>query len=157
MMWISVFFFLAIIAAAVSVNRGGGYFESLTFDFTKGFYFLDLPSLLMVLPVAVLFGISATSWRSFGRCWTYTLGGAKQVTISGASSVARCLKVMGDVSLIIGIIGTFINVMLLLPKMNSILNLGPYLSVATLTLAYGVFFKLLTYVAEQRVRNLYLN
>mgnify|MGYP000861928962 CR=1 FL=1 len=157
MMWISVLFFLAIIAAAVSLNRGGGHFESLTFDFTKGFYFLDLPSLLIVLPVAVLFGISATSWRSFGRCWTYTLGGAKQVTISGASSVARCLKVMGDVSLIIGIIGTFINVMLLLQKMNSILNLGPYLSVASIALAYGVFFKLLTYVAEQRVRNLYLN
>ena len=152
MMWISVLFFLAIITAAVSLN-----FESLTFDFTKGFYFLDLPSLLMVLPVAVLFGISATSWRSFGRCWTYSLGGAKQVTISSASSVARCLKVMGDVSLIIGIIGTFINVMLLLQKMNSILNLGPYLSLAALTLAYGVFFKLLTYVAEQRVRNLYLN
>ena len=64
---------------------------------------------------------------------------------------------MGDVSLIIGIIGTFINVMLLLQKMNSILNLGPHLSVAALTLAYGVFFKLIAYVAEQRVRNLYLN
>jgi len=152
MMWISVLFFLAIISTAVSLNL-----ESLTFDFTKGFYFLDLPSLLIVLPVAVLFGISATSWRSFGRCWTYSLGRAKQVTISGASSVARCLKVMGDVSLIMGIIGTFIDVMLLLQKMNSILNLGPYLSVAALTLAYGVFFKLLTYVAEQRVRNLYLN
>ena len=152
MMWISVLFFLAIVAAGVSLD-----FESFTFDLKKGFYFFDLPSLLLVLPVAVLFGISATSWRSFGRCWTYSLGRAKQVSISGASSVARCLKVMGDVSLIIGIIGTFINVMLLLQKMNSILNLGPYLSVSALTLAYGVFFKLLTYVAEQRVRNLYLN
>ena len=152
MMWISVLFFLAIITAAVSLN-----FESFTFDLKKGFYFLDLPSLLIVLPVAVLFGISATSWRSFGRCLTYSLGRAKQVTISSASSVARCLKVIGDVSLIMGIIGTFIDVMLLLQKMNSILNLGPYLSVAALTLAYGVFFKLLTYVAEQRVRNLYLN
>ena len=152
MMWISVLFFLAIITTAVSLNL-----KSFTFDFTKGFYFLDLSSLMIVLPVAVLFGISSTSWRSFGRCWTYSLGRAKQVTISGANSVARCLKVMGDVSLIMGIIGTFIDVMLLLQKMSSILNLGPYLSVATLTLAYGVFFKLLSYVAEQRVRNLYLN
>ena len=152
MMWISVLFFLAIITTAVSLNL-----KSFTFDFTKGFYFLDLPSLLIVLPVAVLFGISATSWRSFGRCLTYSLGRAKQVTISSASSVARCLKVIGDVSLIMGIIGTFIDVMLLLQKMNSILNLGPYLSVTAITLAYGVFFKLLTYVAEQPVRNLYLN
>ena len=152
MMWISVLFFLAIISTAVSLNL-----ESLTFDFTKGFYFLDLPSLVIVLPVAVLFGISATSWRSFGRCWTYSLGGAKQVTISGANSVARCLKVMGDVSLIMGIIGTFIGAILFLQNMHSILNLGQPLSVTAITLAYGVFFKLLTYVAEQRVRNLYLN
>ena len=151
-MWISVLFFFAIITTAVSLNL-----DSFTFDFTKGFYFLDLPSLLIVLPVAVLFGISATSWRSFGRCWTYSLGRAKQVSISDASSVARCLKVMGDVSLIMGIIGTFIEAMLLLQNMHSILNIGPHLSVTAITLAYGVFFKLLSYVAEQRVRNLYLN
>ena len=152
MMWISTLFFLAIITTAVSLNL-----ESFTFDFTKGLYFLDLPSLLIVLPVAVLFGISATSWRSFGRCWTYSLGGAKQVTMSSASSVARCLKVMGDVALIMGIIGTFIGAILLLQNMHSILNLGQPLSVTAITLAYGVFFKLLTYVAEQRVQNLYLN
>ena len=151
-MWISVLFFLAIITTVVSLD-----FESFTFDFTKGFKFLDLPSLLGVLPVAVLFGISATSWRSFGRCWTYSLGGAKQVTISGASSVARCLKVMGDVSMIMGIIGTFIGVIMILQKMHSILNIGQPLSYAVIPLAYGVLFKLLTYVAEQRVRNLYLN
>ena len=152
MMWISVLFFLAIVVAGVSLD-----FESFTFDLKKSFYFFDLPSLLLVLPVAVLFGISATSWRSFGRCWTYSLGRAKQVSISDASSVARCLKVMGDVSLIMGIIGTFIGLILLLQNMHSILNLGQPLSVSTITLAYGVFFKLLTYVAEQRVRNLYLN
>jgi len=152
MMWISVLFFLAIITTVVSLD-----FESFTFDFTKGFKFLDLPSLLGVLPVAVLFGISATSWRSFGRCWTYSLGGAKQVTISGASSVARCLKVMGDVSMIMGIIGTFIGVIMILQKMHSILNIGQPLSYAVIPLAYGVLFKLVSYVAEQRVRNLYLN
>ena len=152
MMWISVLFFLAIVAAGVSLD-----FESFTFDLKKGFYFFDLPSLLLVLPVAVLFGISSTSWRSFGRCWTYSLGRAKQVSISDASSVARCLKVMGDVALIMGIIGTFIGAILLLQNMHSILNLGQPLSVTAITLAYGVFFKLLTYVAEQRVRNLYLN
>ncbi len=152
MMWISVIFFLAIITTVVSLD-----FESFTFDLTKGFKFLDLPSLIFVLPVAILFGISATSWRSFGRCWTYSLGGAKQVTISGANSVARCLKVMGDVSIIMGIIGTFIGAIIFLQSMHSILNIGQPLSYAVIPLAYGVFFKLLTYVAEQRVRNLYLN
>ncbi len=152
MMWISVLFFLAVVVAAVSLD-----FESFKFDFTKGFKFLDLPSFLLVLPVSIFFGISATSWRSFGRCWTYSLGGAKQVTISGARSVARCLKVMGDVSLIMGIIGTFIGAILTLQSMHTILNIGQPLSYVFIPLAYGVFFKLLTYVSEQRVRNLYLN
>ncbi|MBG55624.1 MAG: hypothetical protein CL935_00655 [Deltaproteobacteria bacterium] len=152
MMWISVLFFLAVVVAAVSLD-----FESFKFDFTKGFKFLDLPSFLLVLPVSIFFGISATSWRSFGRCWTYSLGGAKQVTISGARSVARCLKVMGDVSLIMGIIGTFIGAILILQSMHTILNIGQPLSYVFIPLAYGVFFKLLTYVSEQRVRNLYLN
>ena len=152
MMWISVLFFLVIVTAVVSLD-----FKSFTFDLTKGFKFLDLPSLLLILPVSVLFGISATSWRSFGRCWTYSLGGAKQVTISGASSVVRCLKVIGDVSIVMGIIGAFIGAIVILQNMHSILNLGQPLSYAVIPLAYGVFFKLLTYVAEQRVRNLYLN
>ncbi len=132
-------------------------FASLTLDLSNGFYFLDLPSLLLVLPVAVFFGISATSWRSFGRCWTYTLGSAKQVSISDANSVARCLKVMGDVSLIMGIIGTFIGVIFSLNYLQQGANLAPAIGIAVVTLFYGFLFKLLSYVAEQRVRNLYLN
>lgn len=152
MMWFSILFLLVMITGAVSLD-----FDSFTFDLTKGFYFFDLPSLLLVLPVAVFFGISATSWRSFGRCWTYALGSAKQVSISDANSVARCLKVMGDVSLIMGIIGTFIGAVFILHNLQSVINIGPPVSVAAITLAYGAFFKLISYVAEQRVRNLYLN
>ena len=62
----------------------------------------------------------------------------------------------GDVSMIMGIIGTFIGAIVILQNMHSILNIGQPLSYAVIPLAYGVFFKLLTYVAEQRVRNLYL-
>ena len=152
MMWFSILFFLAITVTVVTLD-----FASLTLDLSNGFYFLDLPSLLLVLPVAVFFGISATSWRSFGRCWTYTLGSAKQVSISDANSVARCLKVMGDVSLIMGIIGTFIGVIFSLNYLQQGANLAPAIGIAVVTLFYGFLFKLLSYVAEQRVRNLYLN
>ena len=152
MMWFSLLFCVAVIGAAVVVD-----FANIALVLTNGFYFLDAPSLILVLPVAILFGISATSWRTYGRCWTYTLGGAKLVSISEANSVARCLKVMGDVSLIMGLIGTFIGNVFTFQNLTQDSNLGQELTVASLTLAYGIVLKLVSYVAEQRVRNLYLN
>jgi len=152
MMWFSLLFCVAVIGAAVVVD-----FANIALVLTNGFYFLDTPSLILVLPVSILFGISATSWRTYGRCWTYTLGGAKLVSISEANSVARCLKVMGDVSLIMGLIGTFLGTVFTFQNLTQDSNLGQELTVASLTLAYGIVLKLVSYVAEQRARNLYLN
>ena len=152
MMWFSLLFCLAVIAAAVVVDVA-----NIALVLSNGFYFLDAPSLIIVLPVAILFGISATSWRTYGRCWTYPLGSAKFVSISEANSVARCLKVMGDVALTMGFIGTFIGSVFIFQNLTPASNFGQGLAVASLTLAYGVVFKLLSYVAEQRVRNIYLN
>ncbi|MBC8258880.1 MAG: hypothetical protein H8E38_07685 [SAR324 cluster bacterium] len=152
MMWFSILFFMAIITAGVIVD-----FEAISLVINNGIYFIDIPSLVFVLPTAIFFGISATSWRSYGRCWSYTLGGAKQVSYADANSVARCLKVMGDVSLTMGIIGTFIGAILITQKLEQFSNIGHALNVASLTLVYGIVLKLVSFVAEQRVRNLYLN
>ncbi len=152
MMWFSLLFCFAVVSAAAVVDFG-----NLSLVLSNGFYFIDLPSLLIILPVAIFFGISATSWRSYGRCWTYTLGGAKLVSISEANSVARCLKVMGDVSMLMGIFGTILGTVILLQNLKQITDIGPSIAVAAITLIYGTFFKLVSYVAEQRVRNLYLN
>ena len=86
-----------------------------------------------------------------------TLGGAKLVSISEANSVVRCLKVMGDVSMLMGILGTILGTVILLQNFQQITDIGPSIAVAAVTLIYGTFFKLLCYVAEQRLRNLYLN
>ena len=152
MMWFSLLFCFTVVSAAAIVDFG-----DLSFVLSNGFYFIDLPSLLIILPVAIFFGISATSWRSYGRCWTYTLGGAKLVSISEANSVVRCLKVMGDVSMLMGILGTILGTVILLQDLQQITDIGPSIAVAAITLIYGTFFKLLSYVAEQRLRNLYLN
>ena len=152
MMWFSLLFCFTVVSAAALVDFG-----DLSLVLSNGFYFIDLPSLLIILPVAIFFGISATSWRSYGRCWTYTLGGAKLVSISEANSVVRCLKVMGDVSMLMGILGTILGTVILLQNLQQITDIGPSIAVAAITLIYGTFFKLVSYVAEQRLRNLYLN
>ena len=149
-MGISILFCFAIVSAAVVVD-----FTKITLILSNGFYFLDLPSLLFILPVAILFGISATSWRTYWRCWSYTLGSAKHVSISDAVSVARCLNVMGNVSWKMGILGTLIGGALILKSLEQINDVNNALTVAFLTLVYGLLFKLVSYVAEQRILNLY--
>ena len=117
-------------------------------------YVLDAWSLIFVLPASIFFGISATSWRTYLRCWTYTFGSAKRVTIIDARAVARCLNVMGLVSLKMGVIGTLLIVIFMFHDLD---NWKIKVTMAVITLVYGVVFKLIAYVVEQRVLNHYVH
>ena len=152
MMWFSIFFSIAIISIAAIFD-----FENLAFDLPIGLKFLDIPSLLFVISTSIFFGIAATSWRSYWRCWTYTFGSAKRVSIHDARSVARCMNVMGNSAWKMGIIGTLIGGALLLKNLEKINNVNEALTIAFLTLVYGLIIKLFCYVAEQRVLNHYIH
>ena len=152
MMWFSIFFSIAIISIAAIFD-----FENLAFDLPIGLNFLDIPSLLFVISTSIFFGIAATSWRSYWRCWTYTFGSAKRVSIHDARSVARCMNVMGNTAWKMGIIGTLIGGALLLKNLEKINNVNEALTIAFLTLVYGLIIKLFCYVAEQRVLNHYVH
>ena len=59
-----------------------------------------------------------------------------------------------------GILGTVIGVILMIRDISAFAETQDLLnavSVASITLFYGLLYKLLCYIAEQRVRNLYLN
>ena len=152
MMWFSIFFSIAIISIAAIFD-----FENLAFDLPIGLNFLDIPSLLFVISTSIFFGIAATSWRSYWRCWTYTFGSAKRVSIHDARSVARCMNVIGNTAWKMGIIGTLIGGALLLKNLEKINNVNEALTIAFLTLVYGLIIKLFCYVAEQRVLNHYIH
>ena len=152
MMWFSIFFSIAIISIAAIFD-----FENLAFDLPIGLNFLDIPSLLFVISTSIFFGIAATSWRSYWRCWTYTFGSAKRVSIHDARSVARCMNVMGNTAWKMGIIGTLIGGALLLKNLEKINNVNEALTIAFLTLVYGLIIKLFCYVAEQRILNHYVH
>ncbi len=149
MMWFSILLFFTIISAAVVVDV-----EEMTLVFSNGLYVLDAWSLIFVLPASIFFGISATSWRTYLRCWTYTFGSAKRVTIIDARAVARCLNVMGLVSLKMGVIGTLLIVIFMFHDLD---NWKIKVTMAVITLFYGVVFKLIAYVVEQRVLNHYVH
>ena len=151
MMWISVVFFVVLTVIATVFD-----FMNMVFYWKNGLYFVDLPSLLIVVLPAILFGVAATSWKAFGRSWTLPLGSLKKVSLQDARSTSRCLQVMGNTAFIMGVFGTLIGVILILQTLEDSSMLAAASAVAIITLFYGTLFKLLAYVADQRVRNLYL-
>ncbi|MBQ31781.1 MAG: hypothetical protein CL923_04390 [Deltaproteobacteria bacterium] len=151
MMWISVILlvFVSVLGMAFNFN---------TFQFHPEYlqYFIDAPSLIIIVFPAVLFGVAATSWKAFARSWTLPLGSLKKVSLQDARSTSRCLQVLGNTALLMGIFGTLIGVILILQTLDDLSALAPASAIASITLFYGTLFKLLAYVADQRVRNLYL-
>jgi flagellar motor component MotA len=75
-------------------------------------------------------------------------------TYNDARSVARCLNVMGLVSLKMGVIGTLLIVIFMFHDLD---NWKIKVTMAVITLFYGVIFKLIAYVVEQRVLHHYVH
>ena len=67
------------------------------------------------------------------------------------------MNVMGNSAWKMGIIGTLIGGALLLKNLEKINNVNEALTIAFLTLVYGLIIKLFCYVAEQRVLNHYVH
>ena len=155
MIWISFIIALGLIGIATSFD-----FMNMEFNLVNLTYILAIPSLLIIWLPAVFLSISATSWKSYWHSWSYPFLWRKQVGEDDANSAARCLKVKGDAGFVMGILGTVIGVILMIRDISAFAETQDLLnavSVASITLFYGLLYKLLCYIAEQRVRNLYLN
>ena len=155
MIWISFIIAFGLIGIATSFD-----FMNMEFNLINLSYFIDIPSLLIIVVPSIFFSISATSWKSYWHSWSYPFLWRKQVGEDDANSAARCLKVKGDAGFVMGLIGTVIGVIIMIRDISVYTETQDLLnavSVASITLFYGLLYKLFCYIAEQRVRNLYLN
>ena len=155
MIWISFIIAFGLIGIATSFD-----FMNMEFNLINLSYFIDIPSLLIIVVPSIFFSISATSWKSYWHSWSYPFLWRKQVGEDDANSAARCLKVKGDAGFVMGLIGTVIGVIIMIRNISVYAETQDLLnavSVASITLFYGLLYKLFCYIAEQRVRNLYLN
>ena len=155
MIWISFIIAFGLIGIATSFD-----FMNMEFKLINLSYFIDIPSLLIIVVPSIFFSISATSWKSYWHSWSYPFLWRKQVGEDDANSAARCLKVKGDAGFVMGLIGTVIGVIIMIRDISVYAETQDLLnavSVASITLFYGLLYKLFCYIAEQRVRNLYLN
>ena len=130
-----------------------------TFDLFPNFYFnlgdlryfLDLGSLVIVLPPTIVFAIGAYSWETYGKTWSIPFGNPENCEQSELVEVNKCLNFMGNMSVVMGIIGTFIGVILLLNFLQQGVDISRAIAIAVISLFYGILFKALFMFASSKV------
>ena len=146
-MKLGVIVFFVILTFAIS-------FDPSTLSINLGYimYLLDIGSLVIVLVPTIVFAIGAYSWETYGKTWSIPFGNPENCEQSELVEVNKCLNSMGNMSVVMGIIGTFIGFILILQNLQNIgENLGPALAVAVITLFYGFLFKALCMFASSKV------
>ena len=145
-MKLGVIVFLAILTFAIS-------FDVSTLSVNLGYfmYLLDIGSLVIVLVPTIVFAIGAYSWETYGKTWSIPFGNPENCEQSELVEVNKCLNFMGNMSVVMGIIGTFIGVILLLNFLQQGVDLSRAIAIAVVTLFYGFLFKALFMFASSKV------
>ena len=117
-------------------------------------FFVDLPSLIIVLLPTIYYAATVHSWGIYGNSWKALLGSVDGIPKNQLEPTRLCLRDLGNLSLIWGILGTFLGVILLLQDSSGVVEQwGPYpaIAVSLITLFYGILFYMLCLVSKSRI------
>ena len=145
-MKLGIIVFFVILTFAIS-------FDPSTLSVNLGYfmYLLDIGSLVIVLVPTIVFAIGAYSWETYGKTWSIPFGNPENCEQSELVEVNKCLNFMGNMSVVMGIIGTFIGVILLLNFLQQGVDLARVIGIAVVSLFYGILFKALFMFASSKV------
>lgn len=121
-------------------------------------WYIDVLSLLVVLPPALWFARAATSKQAWRLGWQWMFRSQISASAFEFKEVCRYLQVCGNLCVMLGLFYTMVGWILIGQSMDDegLYDLSPAFALSLLTLFYGFGFKICFYVAEQRVRSLYL-
>lgn len=117
-------------------------------------FFVDLPSLLIVLLPTIYYAATVHGWGIYGNSWKALLGSVDGIPKNQLEPTRLCLRDLGNLSLIWGILGTFLGVILLLQDSSGVIEqwgLNPAIAVSLITLFYGILFYMLCLVSKSRI------
>ena len=145
-MKLGVIVFLAILTFAISFDV-----STLSVNLVYFTYFLDIGSLVIVLVPTIVFAIGAYSWDTYVKTWSIPFGNPENCEQSELIEVNKCLNFMGNMSVMMGIIGTFIGVILSLNFLVKGVDLTGAIALVVVSLFYGILFKALFMFASSKV------
>ena len=146
-MKLGIIVFFVILTFAIS-------FDPSTLSVNLGYfmYLLDIGSLVIVLVPTIVFAIGAYSWETYGKTWSIPFGNPENCEQSELIEVNKCLNFMGNMSVMMGIIGTFIGVILSLNFLVKGADLTGSIALVVVSLFYGILFKALFMFATSKVK-----
>ena len=102
-----IFFVSLILVSCLDLNN---------FQFNLGnlAYLVDFPSLVIVLVPTIFFAIGAYSWETYAKTWSVPFGDPENCDQPELVEVSKCLNTMGNMTVVMGIVGAFIGVILTL-------------------------------------------
>ena len=115
---------------------------------------MDLPSLIIVLLPTIYYAATVHGWGIYGNSWKALLGSVDGIPKNQLEPTRLCLRDLGNLSLIWGILGTFLGVILLLQDSSGVVEqwgLYPAIAVSLITLFYGILFYMLCLVSKSRI------
>ena len=127
-MKLGIIVFFVILTFAIS-------FDPSTLSVNLGYfmYLLDIGSLVIVLVPTIVFAIGAYSWETYGKTWSIPFGNPENCEQSELVEVNKCLNFMGNMSVVMGIIGTFIGVILLLNFLQQGVDISRAIAIAVIS------------------------
>ena len=145
-MKLGIIVFFVILTFAVSLDP-----STLSINLSYFTYFLDIGSLVVVAVPTIAFAIGAYSWGTYVKTWSIPFGNPENNDQSELVEVNKCLNFLGNMSVVMGINGTFIGVILSLHYLQQGRDLAPAIAIALVTLWYGFLFKALFMFVSSKV------
>ena len=121
----------------------GMSFDFGNFEFKLGnlAYFIDLPSLIIVVIPTLGLSIGNFSWKTYKQTWSIPFGNPENYEQSELIETHKCVNYMGNMFVIMGLIGSLIGVVLILQNLDDPKMIGPAAAIAIMTLFYSVILK----------------
>ena len=129
---------LALVIIVIGMSFDFGNFE---FKLGNLAYFIDLPSLIIVVIPTLGLAIGNFSWKTYKKTWSIPFGNPENYEQAELIETHKCVNYMGNMFVIMGLIGSLIGVVLILQNLDDPKMIGPAAAISIMTLFYSVILK----------------
>lgn len=113
--------------------------------------FFDIPSLLIVLPIALAFTIAASTWQGFTTAFTHLFSEEGEFELQQLQVSKQVFTMLGNISLWLGGTMTVLGWVAIGSNLDDFSFFQYAFAVSILTVLYAMLVKVLCYFAAQRI------
>lgn len=114
--------------------------------------FVNVPSLLIVFPSALLITIAATSKQSRRNAYSVLFNDDLTLNKTELKAAKHVYTTFSNMNILMGVIGVIIGAIAMSSNMQDMSSFGPAFAVCLLTLFYALLMKALCFAAEAKIQ-----